>query len=349
MKKAKIKYYRLILMSLSIGLSLFLTCVIVTIMANIVFCYFRHTGFITEENFRLIYLIDFICLFILIGIIISVISAIWHSKRTDRLSEVLQKVSDGEYSVRLETKKLNDSLSNHIVGMFNDMLLSLESTETLNIDFANAFSHEMKTPAGTINGFAKVLKSNGLTEEEKNEYLDIIIEESERLNALSGNILMLTRLEKQTELTDVTSYNITEQLRQTVAVTYHKWDAKGIDIDFSGEEIDISANRELMAQVWINLLDNAIKFSPENESIYINVIKNADCVSVSIKNYGCTLSQEELSRIFDKFYQGAGDKKALGNGIGLTMVKKIIELHGGSITAKTTDSSAIEFTAILPY
>lgn len=334
-------------MSLAVGLCLFLLSCIIAIIGNTIFYHIKRAGLINDHNLSFFYMFNFFLLFILTGIVISVISAILHEKRTDRLSGALQKISDGEFSVRLQQRKLNDSLTNSMVEMFNAMALSLENTEALNNDFISNLSHEMKTPLGTINGFAKMLKDSGFTETEKADYLNIIINESERLSLLSNNIMLLSRLEKQTVPVNREDYNLTEQLRQTVASMYHKWSEKNIEIILEGEDFSVSANRELMVQVWINLLDNGIKFSPADGNIYINVIKNADCVAVSIKNFGATLGGDEISHIFEKFYQGTGEKKALGNGLGLPMVKKITELHGGTVCAELCDDNGIIFTVTL--
>ncbi len=330
------------------GFLLFLISTAVSLAGWYTFGILGLLGIINDRNRILLWAVNLLFLFVIAGAFVDWLLRHIFFKKTEKLIDAMKRVSDGEFSIRLSTGKKITEPGPITVTAFNDMAVSLQSKDTLNKDFAGNFSHELKTPLGTINGFARVLKSDGLTEEEKNEYLDIIIEESERLALLSNNILLLSRLENHTDPIKKEEYNLTEQLRQITAAMYHKWSEKNIEIVFDGHELTLTANRELMVQVWINLLDNAVKFSPPGEIIYINVTKNADCTTVGIKNYGNTLIEEELSHIFDKFYQGDSDKKALGNGLGLPMVKKIIELHGGSITAQINKDS-ITFTASLPY
>ncbi len=306
------------------------------------------TGFITDSNRFVLWMIDILVMFMLAGMLLHFLLRQIFGKKTKKLMEAMKKIADGEIDVTLHSgKKLTDP-GHSTVTTFNNMATQLKSNAEFSKNFASNFSHEMKTPLGTINGFAKILKDSSIPEDEKNEYLNIIIEESERLSRLSNNILLLSRLEKQTEAVKKENLNLTEQIRQTVATMFLKWDEKGIKIILEGEDIIISANRELTAQIWFNLIDNAIKFSPKNKSININVTKNADCVTVSIKNYGNTLSSEAIPHIFDKFYQGKGETKALGNGLGLAMVKKIIELHGGTVCAELCDEDAIVVTVNLP-
>ena len=306
------------------------------------------TGIINKDNRAVLWAFTLLILFICTGKIVDFALNYVYKRKTNKLVDAMQEVTDGNFSVRLKSDgKLTDT-GIFAVTSFNDMATQLQETEALHKDFIGNFSHEMKTPLSTINGFAKVLRNNSLTEEEKNECLDIIIDESERLSLLSNNILMLSRLEKLPGPVVKEEYNLTEQIRQSVAASYHKWSEKNIEIVLEGEEVTLSANRELMTQVWLNFLDNAIKFSPENEIVYINVIKNADCITVSIKNHGCTLSGEEIPHIFDKFYQGKGKTKTLGNGIGLSMVRKITELHGGFASAVLCDGDAIAISVSLP-
>ena len=228
------------------------------------------------------------------------------------------------------------------------MAQQLESTEMLSHDFINNFSHEFKTPIASINGFAKLLKNENISKEEQQEYLDIIIQESERLSNLSINILTLSKLEQQSILTNKTEYNLSEQIRIIIGSLYPKWSEKSIEIDLTGEDIDIVANREMLGQVWINLLDNAIKFSPENKKISINLSKEDEAITITMKNYGRTVPPEQISRIFDKFYQGDESHGTTGNGLGLPMVKRIIELHNGDIDVFCTEEPAVSFHITLP-
>ena len=349
MKKSKPRrIFRRIKIIILTGLLLFVLSSVVSVTAGFIFGVMNRTGFVTEGNRAVIWILDLLFLFMLAGILVVSLISLIVGQKTGKLIEAMKKLTDGEFNVRLlHGKKLTDP--NHIaVHTFNNMATRLQSNEELSKDFANNFSHEMKTPLGTINGFAKVLKDSSISEDEKLEYLNIIIDESERLTLLSNNVLMLSRLEKQTEPIKREAYNLTEQIRQTAAITYHKWIEKNLAIIIEGEDITVSANHELMMQVWLNLIDNAIKFSLENEDIHISITKNADRASVSIVNSCDSLTEDESPYLFAKFYQKNNAKKSLGNGMGLTMVKKIAELHGGTVRAELCSESEIKFSVELP-
>lgn len=215
---------------------------------------------------------------------------------------------------------------------FNKMAQELESTEMLRNDFIDNFSHEFKTPIVSIEGFAKVLKHGNLTEAERIEYINVIEEESMRLAYMATNVLNLTKVENQTILTDQVTFNLSEQIRSCILLLENKWSAKNLDFDLDFGEYSICANEELLKQVWINLLDNAIKFSPENQEISVHITVKEKSLAVSISNYGCEIPEAVQKRIFQKFYQADESHSLEGNGVGLAIVKRILELHKGSIS-----------------
>lgn len=260
-----------------------------------------------------------------------------------QILEALSRISEGDYSVRLNVhgpyimKELNDS--------FNHMAGELGSIEMLRTDFVNNFSHEFKTPIVSIGGFARMLKRENLTPEERNEYLDIIISETDRLAELSTNVLNLSKVENQYILTDKKTVNISEQIRLAVALLEKKWTEKKIEIQFDSEEVYLSGDEELLKQVWINLIDNAVKFSPEYGTVKIEVRHTQEETAVSVANEG-ELPAEVVAHIFDKFYQGDTSRTRQGNGLGLTIAKKITELHGGSLTVAHHTCGHIIFRAV---
>ncbi len=306
------------------------------------------TGLIDDRNRFLIYLaILFIC-FILAGALVD--SLIRHiiTKKQKNLIDAMKRVADGELTTRLENgKKLTDT-GYLTVNTFNDMARMLQESNVMNRDFAGNLTHEIKAPIGNINGFAKVIKNTMLSEEEKNEYLDIIIEESERLRSLSDNILLLSGPTRHEKAESMEEYNLTEQLRQVIASLYLQLEAKKLQVIFQGEEIDFCGSIDMMSQVWINLLDNAIRFSPEGESLTLSTKKIDDTLYVSISNYGCSLNEEELYNIFDRFYTKSSSIAQKGNGLGLSIAKKIISMHKGDITAQKGENSLFTITVTLP-
>lgn len=218
----------------------------------------------------------------------------------------------------------------------------------LRSDFINNFSHEFKTPIVSITGFAKLLKRGNLTPEQQQEYLDIIEMESLRLAAMATNVLDMTKVENQTILTDTTAFNLSEQLRSCILMLLEgKWKAKAIDFSVEFDEHSIMGDQELLQHVWINLLDNAIKFSPENGTVAVTAREQPHTLEVSISNQGPQIPEEKLSKIFNKFYQGDESHSAEGNGIGLALVKQIVQLHEGNVTV-VSESNLTTFTVVLP-
>lgn len=351
--KKKIKNYTLTKIAVVIGIINFVVSVGIAFIGSTIYSCIKSAGLVTQKNWIFVWIVIFVCLYIILGGIISFAAVHIPLKKMLRLLDAMGRISEGDFSVRLEKKKCILKIIPKSAEMFNNMAQQLESTEMLSHDFINNFSHEFKTPIASINGFAKLLKSDELTTEEKNEYLDIIIQESERLSNLSNNILTLSKLEKQSILTNQTKFNLTEQIRQVVSALYAKWSKKNVEIDFFSEkDYILYGNRELLSHAWINLLDNAIKFSPENETIQININKEKadekDKIVVTFSNKGHSESEESLDRFFDKFYQGEKSHSTDGNGLGLPMVKRIVELHDGTITAVGTENEKITFVISLP-
>ena len=234
-----------------------------------------------------------------------------------------------------------------VAESFNKMAEQLESTEMLRSDFINNFSHEFKTPIVSIAGFAKLLKRGNLSPEQRQEYLDIIEEESMRLSYMATNVLNLTKVENQTILTDVSEYNLSEQLRSCILLLENKWAKKDLDFSLSMQEHHIRANEEQLKQVWINLLDNAVKFSPDRGMIEVAVKESEKSIQVSVQNAGSPIPPEQQKKIFNKFYQGDESHAAEGNGVGLAIVKRIVELHNGTVGV-ASGQNITNFTVTLP-
>lgn len=288
-------------------------------------------------------------LFSLISVLVGTILSIFFSKLPLRpireIMKAVDQIAGGDYSIRLDLKGPEDFRK--LSDKFNHMAEELGSVEMLRTDFVNNFSHEFKTPIVSIRGFAKALKWDDLSDEERNEYLNIIIHESKRLSDLSANVLYLSKLEKQTILTGQKTFNISEQIRLAIALLDEKLIQKHLDIIFDSNEFFITGNEEMLKQVWINLLDNAIKFSPVYGKVKINIIKNGEQLIIGFTNDGEHIPPEIQEHIFDKFYQGDCSHSTPGNGLGLSIAKKIVTLHSGSISVHSADKENT-FTICLP-
>jgi len=257
-------------------------------------------------------------------------------KPVNTLLNIMNRLAAGDFSQRITVPKPWDRHPGiiELTESFNKMAGELESTEMLRSDFINNFSHEFKTPIVSIAGFAKLLKREDLTEKQA-EYVRIIEEESVRLSQMANNVLDLTKVENQTILTDVSEYNLSEQLRSCVLLLSSKWEKKETELDLDFSEISIKANKELMKHVWVNLLDNAIKFSGQGGKVGVEIEDQRDYIEVSVSNDGVTIPPEKQQKIFGKFYQADESHAAQGNGVGLAIVKKVVSLHRGSVNVRS--------------
>ena len=260
----------------------------------------------------------------------------------------MNRLAAGKYDTRLE---FSGALAKHKVTIeikdsFNKLAEELEKTEMLRSDFINNFSHEFKTPIVSISGLARLLNKGNLTDEERGRYLTAIEDESRRLATMATNILNLTKVESQSILTDLTTFNLSEQIRSSVLLLENKWSRKDIELLIDFDEVEIEANEELLKEVWINLVDNAVKFSNRGGTLSISIKEMTDTVSVSVTNTGAPISEDERSMIFSKFYKTDKSHSSEGNGIGLAIVKKIVDLHKGQIDVSCGDDT-VTFTVTL--
>ena len=200
----------------------------------------------------------------------------------------------------------------------------------------------------SILGFAKLLKKGNLTDMEQEEYLDIIIEEAKRLTALSANVLSLSKVESMSLLTESVNFNVGEQIRECVVLLEKKWTEKEISFDFHLIEQKMKGNKQLLKQVWTNLIDNAIKFSPAKSRISLSMTQHSGSFTIAVTDYGCGMDEKTQHNIFDKFYQGDSSHSSEGNGLGLALVKKIVELHHGTITVQSQPLQGSSFIVTLP-
>lgn len=258
----------------------------------------------------------------------------------------MSELANGNFSHRLKTNVPGEFRK--IVRNFNIMAESLESTEILRNDFINNFSHEFKTPIVSIRGFAKILKDNTITQQERDEYLDIIISESTRLSTLANNVLNLSKIESQLSLTHTEPFNISEQIRKCILLLANRWEEKDIVLDIDLTEVEYNGSEELLTQIWVNLLDNAIKFTPEQGSIIIRLSQEKSSLVFQITDTGCGIAPEQQAHIFDKFYQCDVSHSSSGNGLGLSVVKKVIDLHHGNIVVDSIPEQGTTFTILLP-
>lgn len=254
-----------------------------------------------------------------------------------RVIRQLNRLAAGDFTARLHFGKPIGEYPTfkEVENSFNRAAEELEHTELLRSDFINNFSHEFKTPIVSISGFAKLLRKGTLPKEKQEEYLAVIEEESLRLADMANNVMILTRVENLTILTNVTQINLSEEIRSAILLLEKKWTAKKLDMDVDFGEYSIVANEELLKHVWINLIDNAIKFSDEGGKIKITINEEKEHLLVSISNNCPDIPPEKLGHIFNKFYQADESHSVQGNGIGLAVVKQICSLHKGKVSVES--------------
>jgi signal transduction histidine kinase len=284
--------------------------------------------------------------FILSAIIISVnISKTLNPIRA--LTEGTNKVAGGDFDVSIPVDMSKQDELSQLTDSFNKMARELSLINMLNNDFINNVSHEFKTPISSIQGFATVMLGTDLSDEQR-EYAEIIAYESARLTRLTSNILRLTKLENQVIVTEKEPFYIDEQIRHSYLLFQNELAQKNIEIDFELSMIPYIGNPELVQQIWHNLLGNAIKFSNDGGLIAINCSAMDDKAVVSIKDNGIGMDRSTVTHIYDKFYQGDRSHAGEGNGLGLSLVNRIVELCEGSIEVNSEPGKGTEFIVKLP-
>lgn len=285
------------------------------------------------------------------AVIGTVLSAMVSNRFLLPLQEMIHatdKISKGDFKVQIEENFDEDTEIGMLQRSFNHMARELDSIEMFRKDFINNFSHEFKTPIVSVRGFAHQLQSGGLSEEETREYVDIIASESDRLAKMATNVLLLSKLENQQIVTDKACFDLDEQIRTCILLLEKQWTEKKIELEVDLDPVTFCFNENMLSEVWINLVGNAIKFSPQKGKVTCTLRQTDSDIRAVISDTGRGMSQEEIAHIFEKFYQGDQSHSGEGNGIGLTIVSRILELCGGKILVESQPGEGSVFTVILP-
>ncbi len=259
----------------------------------------------------------------------------------------MQKIADGRFDTRLDTKSSSKEIQEVFAG-FNMMARELESTEILQTDFVSNVSHEFKTPINAIEGYTMLLQSTDNIDEVENEYIEKILFNTQRLSSLVSSILLLSKLENQAIQTNQERYGLDEQIREDILALEYAWEPKNIEFDVDLDTVIYLGNKAIMHHVWSNLLSNAVKFSPDGGTIKMRLYKKQEQILFSIQDQGPGLTEEAQKHLFDKFYQADTSHKEEGNGLGLALVKNILALCGGEISAENVADGGCRFTVTLP-
>jgi len=268
-------------------------------------------------------------------------------KPVKQIMDALDQVMQGDFTVRIAPVKefAGETGFNELIPAINKMTAELQGTETLRTDFIANVSHELKTPLAVMGNYATMLQQPGISEADRIEYAKAISHSSRRLAALITNILKLNKLENQQIFPQPQEFDLGEQLCQCLLTFEDAWEKKNLEIETHiADDIRIKSDSELLSLVWNNLISNAVKFTPEGGTIGVSLKADEKNVVVSVSDTGCGISPEVGKHIFEKFYQGDTSHATQGNGLGLALVKRVVDILQGEISVQSTPNQGSTFT-----
>ncbi len=284
---------------------------------------------------------------IALGTFITAFLSKWVLSPITRLSDAMNSVAAGDFTVTLQSgskiKEVQDTYSN-----FNIMVRELKATEMLQSDFVSNISHEFRTPINAIEGYTTLLQDRQQPPEEQQEYVEKILFNTRRLSKLVSDILLLSKMENQAIRVEKQDYRLDEQIRQAILALEQKWIEKEIEFDVDMEQVLYCGNEGLMLRVWTNLIDNAVKFDPYGGIVRIRLKVYLGQIEFEIEDNGPGVSEAAQKHIYDKFYQADNSHKTEGNGLGLALVKRILDTCGGNIRIQSGQDCGSRFIVTLP-
>ena len=263
------------------------------------------------------------------------------------LGSAMNRVAGGDFKLRIDSTSRSGDIQ-QLYKDFNVMVSELEKTEVLQSDFVSNVSHEFKTPINAIEGYTMLLQDTGEGTPEQREYVDKILHNTRRLSSLIGDILLLSKVENQTIAREETEFRLDEQVRQSILSLEPQWSEKETDFDVELEEISYRGDERLLMHVWNNLIGNAVKFNPPNAAVRLRLSRSDGGVIFTVEDEGPGIPPEAQKHIFDKFYQGDSSHREEGNGLGLALVKRILNVCGGEIAQENLPGRGCRFTVRLP-
>ena len=265
-----------------------------------------------------------------------------------QINSALERITAGDFSVRLDPTRAPERFAVIMKGI-NRMTGELAGVETLRSDFVSNVSHEIKTPLAVLRNYGQLLSAPGLPEEQRLEYAAVISDTASRLAELVTNVLRLNRLENQQIFPQKVRFDLGEQLCRCLLGFEQVWEEKEITLETDlPEDVVLEGDEELLELVWNNLISNAFKFTPSGGTVSLAMRPEEDCVLVTVSDTGCGMTADTGAHIFEKFYQGDTSHACAGNGLGLALVRRVIDITGGAITVKSTPGQGSTFTVRLP-
>jgi len=331
----------------AMGIALFAFVVVV----NFVLFFSYEQKLHTDGNYAAIVIIGNI---LFLAVMFTVADSVYHYVTVklpmQRIQEALDKVVAGDFSVRINYIKGPDSGNeiDEVITLLNDMIQELSGVETLRTDFVANVSHEMKTPMAVMQNYGTLLQATELSDEKRIEYGKAITEQTRRLSALVTNILKLNKLENQQIYPNAEKYDLGEQLCECMLEFESVWESREIEIEADiTDGVYIDADKELLSLVWNNLLSNALKFTETGGLVSLNLYADDDYAYIQVKDTGCGMTPETGQNIFKKFYQGDTSHATKGNGLGLALVKRVIDICKGEISVSSRLGEGSTFTVRL--
>ena len=264
--------------------------------------------------------------------------------------EALEKISQGDFSIRLDNEFQDHEIAGELATKVNKMAMELDQMENMRQEFISNVSHEIQSPLTSIRGFARALENDQLSVEERHHYLDIIQNESTRLSRITEDLLRMAALESDKVKFDPKPYRLDNQIRNLILACEPQWMDKSINMDVSLEELEITADQDLLSQVWTNLIHNSIKFTPNDGKVRVELHQQNGQIIFKITDTGLGISEQDQARVFERFYKADQSRTRSngGSGLGLSIAKKIVDMHKGTIAVESKDGVGTTFTVSLP-
>lgn len=264
--------------------------------------------------------------------------------------DALQQIAKGDFSTRLDDTHPDAGPVGQLVQSVNNLALELDQMERMRQAFISDVSHEIQSPLTSIQGFARALKGDDLSVEDRRRYLTIIEAEGMRLSRLSANLLELASLESDRIKVEMKPYRLDRQLRNLILACEPQWTSKRLQFEVELADADINADEDLLGRVWLNLINNSIKFTPEGGMVRVSLERQGDQLVAIVADTGIGIAVEDLPHVFERFYKADKSRqlREAGNGLGLSIAKRIVELHGGVIAVRSQPGAGAAFTVDLP-
>lgn len=288
----------------------------------------------------------------LTGTVIGLFSRFFRQQQLNAFQPIIQameRIARGDFSIRLDNEH-EDGILSGLVDSVNKMALELGQMENMRQEFISNISHEIQSPLTSIRGFAQALRDDRLSVEERRHYLEIIEMESSRLSRLTDDLLKLASLESEQVKFEPKLFRLDKQIRSVILICEPQWRAKALEIEVALDEVSIDADEDLLNQVWMNLIHNAIKFTSQDGTIKVGLCQRGDDAELRISDNGAGMSAEEQARIFERFYKADKSRTSAkgGSGLGLAIVKRIVDMHAGQIDVESAPGAGTTFTVCLP-